>query len=907
VQHGPLSAIAANPSADVQARGSQNAGSGLDKVSVKTDDTSNSLDMSKETCSLVHATEEGPKCPSQAIHVVEEAYSSWMYPSTWFWNSGTASKKSEPDIFSVVAAARLLLWVFPKSSFVWSTWTQGTLEHKVDICLLDTEPSEQAQSTICGTHNEQRLPDLSPSVIEEVPTPRSIRTEESWSDFTEAANVQVAGEDAAEPVCAGSADGPSPSTLQRMMQSWRWRSNANEVQSLPVEEYEEDICSSPSAFHEADGSADQSGLQTEVVQSHFAQDVQGDGMQERPDDDGDDPSSSQQSRWWSRRSERRSGWGWRSYSSLEQDCPQAHPSSASLCSLASEDLHTPMDIPTNQEPWRPSIEDTGPLPESGDHVPSFSSMDTDSSRRTWGYPSSWGWRSRPHTEIDQEHTHQEIAASSWNTVTNEDSVPERATSLQSCGAVESVASIVSGAQSAISDDGEIDGSVHPSRMRADSAPPGFLTKMTAGLRGRQSGQWTWSNPRQKRSLTGEQRRSHSEGALTPKSKKDSGSAARESSWSARVRGSSDPPQKKFDDAASEAIKPIKDDAKVNSWSNPVSWMRTSVHYASWLYKDANFLLDSMAPKPVERQLPLAEFELADLLQAFAKLADLGAIASDMTPFFWIFIVAFVLVISSILFAIIDLWISALTSYLGWFAYVMLLIAVSFSWPAFFHYLVRTIVRGYYVKNFHQCTVQIHGIPPACATQEYLEKFCRERALPVRAIYVSPPCNRDRSVSARQRVELMFGSVDDMKKAFTSQKLTADMKIGGYWVRVRPKAGTSSAGVEWLLVLMEYLSEESVPSRFWLRCTLSCLISMSLTRTFLQAAVEAASSMRSKLPAVVHFVGFLCAMVSLGFLFFYVGYHSYIDMAEAREDLRREQRQDRLFEPPPPPAHVGSIE
>jgi hypothetical protein len=374
-----------------------------------------------------------------------------------------------------------------------------------------------------------------------------------------------------------------------------------------------------------------------------------------------------------------------------------------------------------------------------------------------------------------------------------------------------------------------------------------------------------------------------------------------------VRGSSDPPQKKFDDAASEAIKPIKDDAKVNSWSNPVSWMRTSVHYASWLYKDANFLLDSMAPKPVERQLPLAEFELADLLQAFAKLADLGAIASDMTPFFWIFIVAFVLVISSILFAIIDLWISALTSYLGWFAYVMLLIAVSFSWPAFFHYLVRTIVRGYYVKNFHQCTVQIHGIPPACATQEYLEKFCRERALPVRAIYVSPPCNRDRSVSARQRVELMFGSVDDMKKAFTSQKLTADMKIGGYWVRVRPKAGTSSAGVEWLLVLMEYLSEESVPSRFWLRCTLSCLISMSLTRTFLQAAVEAASSMRSKLPAVVHFVGFLCAMVSLGFLFFYVGYHSYIDMAEAREDLRREQRQDRLFEPPPPPAHVGSIE
>merc|ERR1719247_3527779 len=119
----------------------------------------------------------------------------------------------------------------------------------------------------------------------------------------------------------------------------------------------------------------------------------------------------------------------------------------------------------------------------------------------------------------------------------------------------------------------------------------------------------------------------------------------------------------------------------------------------------------------------------------------------------------------------------------------------------------------------------------------MEDFCQARSLPITSIYVSAPHDRDGSLPERQRVELMFGNVDDLKKAFKDKALTPNMRVGGSWVRVRPKAGTSSASVEWLLVLMEYLYE-SVPQRFWLRATLSCLISMSLTRTFVETVTQA---------------------------------------------------------------------
>jgi hypothetical protein len=366
-----------------------------------------------------------------------------------------------------------------------------------------------------------------------------------------------------------------------------------------------------------------------------------------------------------------------------------------------------------------------------------------------------------------------------------------------------------------------------------------------------------------------------------------------------IRGTS-PPHEKVAKKDAKVLAEAPSAASAASWSNPLSWVTNSTEKWSWLYKDANFLLDAMAPRCEKNQMPLQEFELADMLQAGAKLVDVGDCASEISIMFWIFLISMILTIASILYAIVDLWISAVASYFGWFVYVMLFGAASMSWPLFIHYLVRTIIRGYRVKSLHMRTVQLHGIPPALRTYEAMEQFCQEREIPVISIYVAAPLYHDTSDPRKERVEFMFGSTDEMKKAFTKKSLAPHMKLGGVWIRVRPKSGSSAATVEWLLVLMEYL-EASVPWRFWWRCTLSCLITMSLTRTLSQALAAAAAWCRSRVYAFADLFGYAAALVSLLFVFYYVGYHSYYDMAEARQDLQNEQRQDRRFEPPSPPA------
>lgn len=425
---------------------------------------------------------------------------------------------------------------------------------------------------------------------------------------------------------------------------------------------------------------------------------------------------------------------------------------------------------------------------------------------------------------------------------------------------------------------------------------GLLHKMTEGLRQRRERHTrerhgSLDRPRTVSSLAEDapiadaRRRSYSEGDEDVRQK-----IAKTATWS-KHRGRSAEKTTKVE------VVPAADPAA--TWSNPLSWVTNSTGKWSWLYSDANFLLDAMAPRCEKNQMPLQEFELADMLQAGAKLVDVGDMASEISVMFWIFLISMILLIASLLYAIVDLWITAAVSYWGWFAYGMLFVAASISWPQFIHYLVQTITRGYHVKSLHERTVQLHGIPPVLRTYEAMEEFCQERQLPIKSIYVAAPLYPDSSDPRKERVELMFGSPDEMKKAFKDKSLAPHMKMRGAWVRVRPKSGSSAATVEWILVLMEYLCN-SVPPRFWRRCTLSCLITMSLTRTLSHALVMAATWCRSRMGVLMNFFGYTLALVSLCFVFFYVGYHSYIDIADARQDLKNEQRQDRRFEPPAPP-------
>lgn len=488
--------------------------------------------------------------------------------------------------------------------------------------------------------------------------------------------------------------------------------------------------------------------------------------------------------------------------------------------------------------------------ESLNSCDSATETDENSQHARWSYGSSWSWRASAHDSSSQ------LRASSAEQTPAQFSRSEKA---------------------------------------------GLLNGMSKGSRGQShSGRWHWNRERSlpRKLLKDEDQqkvRSRSDGAIeNPRS--NSLTRPPKLVVSTSRASSTAPPAVASKSSLSSSA------SKQSSWVwSPVTWVRSNVGFANWLYNDANFLLDAMAPKPVERQLPLPEFELADLLQAFAKLADVGCIAAEIHWIFWIFLVALALVIASILFTIVDLWISFLVSYLGWLAYAFLSAAVAISWPVFIHYLVRTIMSGYRVKILHSRTVQLTDLPCAHSSYEAVEQFCQERSLlsAIDAIDVSASPSMAGLTPERQRAELIFRSVEDMKKAFTDKTLLPHMRIGGVWVRVRPKAGTSSGSVEWLLVLMEYL-HESVPARFWPRAILSCLISMSLTRTFRDAVLQWAAWCRPKLHLVVHIIGLFFALMSLAFLFFYVGYHAYIDLAEAREDLRNEQRQDRRCEPPSPP-------
>jgi len=314
------------------------------------------------------------------------------------------------------------------------------------------------------------------------------------------------------------------------------------------------------------------------------------------------------------------------------------------------------------------------------------------------------------------------------------------------------------------------------------------------------------------------------------------------------------------------------------------------HSMEWLYTEAFQILSTLVPTAPERKLPRQEFDLADMLQAAARASDLSIYVADMPPFFWIFAIGLVYTIIYLAEALAELWVDAAVTHYGVVAYCLLL-PCTVTWPAFIHYLVHAFLHGFKVMQLHQRTVQLLDVPPAFCTYEAVEGFCKERGLPVSSVLVPKPPEEGQADMQRLWVDLTFETVDAMKRAFRDDVLAPHLKVSGKWVRVRPKSGKNTASVEMFLVSFEYL-QQSVSERYWLRGTLSCLVTMALAKHVRALPVWTAQ----RLLRMLGVVGWLAAKIGVGLslvlMFFFVGYHSLAEIEEAREDLRNESRAHR---------------
>jgi hypothetical protein len=262
-QHGQLSSKASDSSADVQVCSSHNDDNWLDKGSCT------GYSLGKDAVE-VHDTPVAPypidACEGSSGNSVleglgvepiqiesnssanavglsvnggplEESRSSWLHPSSWSsWQTGSSADhpryswfgpartysarkdKLDTDFFSSVAAAKVLLWMFPtgSTSFAWATRLrppQGPDQALTDTLLSDSQ-SEQDHGGLYESSTSQGSPEpladrqsfgslpvcsssgsLCSVCSDEVPTPRSILTTDatrSQLSFAEGTPPQAA-------------------------------------------------------------------------------------------------------------------------------------------------------------------------------------------------------------------------------------------------------------------------------------------------------------------------------------------------------------------------------------------------------------------------------------------------------------------------------------------------------------------------------------------------------------------------------------------------------------------------------------------------------------------------------------------------------------------------------------------
>lgn len=310
----------------------------------------------------------------------------------------------------------------------------------------------------------------------------------------------------------------------------------------------------------------------------------------------------------------------------------------------------------------------------------------------------------------------------------------------------------------------------------------------------------------------------------------------------------------------------------------------------WLYTDYGHIADSMLPSSETRLRQ--EFELGDMMQAFARTSDLSVYLSAMPTLFWIFVIVLVYQFVNVATAIMEVWIDAVIYHYGQVALLLLFAVVATTWPVFIWYLVQTFSYTTEVMALHQRTVQVYEMPASLCTSQVMHHFCEERSLRYSSILLPPRLEERRAVCDRFTVEIVFPSIGDMQKALTSGGLTPQMKIDKHWVRLRPKVGCTAVTVEWWLVCFEYLCE-AVPEKYWLRATLSCLITMSLTKHVTGGLVWAYLALESALGLAGLLLTKLFMMLSLISFFFFVGFHAFQDIVLAHREMLSDTRRDRV--------------
>lgn len=328
---------------------------------------------------------------------------------------------------------------------------------------------------------------------------------------------------------------------------------------------------------------------------------------------------------------------------------------------------------------------------------------------------------------------------------------------------------------------------------------------------------------------------------------------------------------------------------VTNW--PLEVKRT----IAWYTATASTMTNSMIPTDEDRRAPSTHFELADVLHAVVRGSDLSVYLSEMNVFFWIFIVALVFNIVHLANAIVEVWLEEVVAQCGEIVYLAVLASLV-TWPVFIRYLVKAFIVGARAGALQQRTVQFHG---RSEQRGPLKDFCNELR--------SADCmSHSSEITWREipsdvgscLIEVVYPTQAGMKDAFTSGTLAHTVRLpAGSFVFCRPKMGKNAANVEMWLICFTNL-RENVPTRFWLRATFSCLVTMSFMRRLISFVALQAANLWSLLGSLRTVLSPMIAVASVLYLVFFVGYHGYREISEAMEEIQKQDRAVRHSAPTP---------
>jgi len=327
-------------------------------------------------------------------------------------------------------------------------------------------------------------------------------------------------------------------------------------------------------------------------------------------------------------------------------------------------------------------------------------------------------------------------------------------------------------------------------------------------------------------------------------------------------------------------------------------IRSVIGSVEWLYADATQIVDSMIPSSREA-FSQQEFEWADLMEAGAKISDLSVYLSSLPTWFWIFVIVLVYNIVFIAESVMEMWMDAVIFHFGIPAVCLLLVTVCMTWPVFIWYLIQTFSYAREVLNWHTRIVLMFGVPKACGSLEDMASFCRVQKLNVEKIIKLSEDKQGQSETCN--IELVFPSVEEMHRAFREELLSPHLKLDGAKVRVRPKLSMNAAMVEWWIVAFKHLND-SVPERYWLRATLSCLITMSLMKHLTAGVVWVWVFGQTLLGILGWLLTKFAMCISLLSMLFFVGYHAFEEIRDAHKEIHNDQQAHRTtgFTSPDPP-------